>query len=125
MLSIGGFKERRIMQRAKLTGAAKKFFRDAGSRGGKSRSRKYTPKQLSAWAKRGGRPSVNNKAILELLGSEPVSARFIAMKTGISAPSVRTALWVLERRGLVKKIRSAEICQHCGMPYLTVWSKVS
>jgi hypothetical protein len=37
------------------------FFRKAGARGGKARARKHTAEELSAWAKKGGRPKGNGK----------------------------------------------------------------
>lgn len=32
------------------------FFRRTGAEGGKERARRHTPEELSAWAKKGGRP---------------------------------------------------------------------
>lgn len=40
----------------KLHGEVLAFFQEIGSRGGKTRAKKYSPKQLSAWARKGGRP---------------------------------------------------------------------
>lgn len=38
-----------------------KYFQKTGSEGGKSRAKKHTPEQLSAWGKMGGRPKSSGK----------------------------------------------------------------
>lgn len=45
----------------KLTGQAAAFFKKVGSKGGKARAKKHSRKQLSAWAKKGGRPVGSGK----------------------------------------------------------------
>jgi hypothetical protein len=45
----------------KLTGATLEFFQKVGSEGGKLRAKKYTKRQLSEWAKLGGRPPGNTR----------------------------------------------------------------
>jgi hypothetical protein len=37
------------------------FFRKTGAEGGKARAKKHSKKQLSEWAKRGGRPKGSGK----------------------------------------------------------------
>jgi hypothetical protein len=40
----------------KLPGEVLKFFQKTGAEGGKARAKKHSKKQLSEWAKLGGRP---------------------------------------------------------------------
>lgn len=37
------------------------YFRKTGAEGGKARAKKHSKKQLSEWAKRGGRPKGSGK----------------------------------------------------------------
>ncbi len=45
----------------KLTGPALEFFQQVGKKGGLNRAKKHSAKQLSAWAKLGGRPPGSKK----------------------------------------------------------------
>jgi hypothetical protein len=47
------------MQKPVFSKSVLEFFRQTGSRGGKSRATKYTTEQLSAWGRKGGRPRKN------------------------------------------------------------------
>jgi hypothetical protein len=38
------------------------YFRKTGAEGGKARAKKHSKKQLSEWAKRGGRPKGSGKS---------------------------------------------------------------
>ena len=38
-----------------------KYFQETGAEGGRSRARKHTPEELSAWGKKGGRPKGSAK----------------------------------------------------------------
>jgi hypothetical protein len=49
-------------ERLKLTGEALKFFKRVGSKGGKSRAKKYSAKQRRKWARLGGRPPMKKAA---------------------------------------------------------------
>jgi hypothetical protein len=37
------------------------YFRKTGAMGGKARAKNHTPEELSAWAKKGGRPKGSGK----------------------------------------------------------------
>lgn len=41
--------------------AVLEFFRKTGAQGGRARAAKHTREELSAWAKRGGRPKGSDK----------------------------------------------------------------
>jgi hypothetical protein len=45
----------------KLPKEALKFFQETGAEGGKARAKKHSKKQLSEWAKMGGRPKGSGK----------------------------------------------------------------
>ncbi|MGA2183817.1 MAG: hypothetical protein ABSH47_12370 [Bryobacteraceae bacterium] len=46
---------------AKLPKEVLKFFQKTGAEGGKARAKKHSKKQLSEWAKLGGRPKGSGK----------------------------------------------------------------
>lgn len=45
-----------MAKKLKLSGDTLKFFQKVGRKGGKSRAKKHSPKQLREWARLGGRP---------------------------------------------------------------------
>jgi hypothetical protein len=48
-------------KKIKLPDDVKRFFQRTGAEGGKSRARKHTASELSAWGKLGGRPRKGGK----------------------------------------------------------------
>jgi len=44
------------MRKPRIPEDVMEYFRQTGSKGGKVRARKYSKRQLSEWAKLGGRP---------------------------------------------------------------------
>ena len=67
----------------KLSGDTLKFFQTVGRRGGKKRARKYSHKQMKAWARLGGRPgrSLQERAdALERKFESAHAARIAAFK---------------------------------------------
>jgi hypothetical protein len=53
--------EGRMKKKIDIPEAAMEYFRLTGSQGGKTRAKKYSKKQLQAWAKMGGRPKGSGK----------------------------------------------------------------
>jgi general stress protein YciG len=45
----------------KLTKEALKFFQKTGAQGGRTRAKKHTQEELSAWGRKGGRPKGSGK----------------------------------------------------------------
>ena len=44
-----------------MTPAVLEFFKATGSEGGKARAERHSPKQLSEWGRKGGRPKGSGK----------------------------------------------------------------
>jgi hypothetical protein len=49
------------MKRPELSAEVLEFFKRTGAKGGKARAARHSKKQLSEWAKLGGRPKGNGK----------------------------------------------------------------
>lgn len=49
------------MKRPNIPDDVLAYFRKTGAEGGKARAKKHSKKQLSEWAKRGGRPKGSGK----------------------------------------------------------------
>jgi hypothetical protein len=49
------------MKKSPIPEAALEFFRKKGAEGGKSRAARHSKKQLSEWAKLGGRPKATRR----------------------------------------------------------------
>lgn len=45
-----------IVEKREIEKYSAEYFKIAGSKGGKSRAKKHSKKQLSEWSKKGGRP---------------------------------------------------------------------
>ena len=51
----------RIVTKTRIPDDVMEYFRKTGAMGGKTRAKKYSKKQLSEWAKLGGRPKGSGK----------------------------------------------------------------
>lgn len=49
------------MSKLRIPDDVMEYFRKTGSMGGKARAKNHTPEELSAWAKKGGRPKGSGK----------------------------------------------------------------
>jgi general stress protein YciG len=50
-----------MVKRVKMPENVLRFFREAGSEGGKARAEKHTKEELREWGKKGGRPRGSGK----------------------------------------------------------------
>jgi hypothetical protein len=87
---VSGRMRPEVRMKPKMTPAVKAYFRAVTSLGGKARASRYSHGQLSAWARKGGRPARLDKASLARLRKLRTAGKTIAECAGILGVSCST-----------------------------------